>query len=131
MDRVRSFYEKQHLWANVYAGDVEDYHRDKARSVNLPEREPPYNILELGCGGGQVAAALADLGHFVVAVDINPEAVRNPRLLAESRPYANITLVEEDFYSFTPEDRFDAVCYFDGFGVGTDEDQRKLLQRIA
>ena len=23
------------------------------------------------------------------------------------------------------------VCYFDGFGIGSDEDQRRLLQRIA
>jgi len=26
---------------------------------------------------------------------------------------------------------FDAVCYWDGFGIGDDQDQRRLLRRIA
>ena len=85
MDWVKSFYEKQHLWANVYAGDVEAYHRDKAKSIGLPEREAPYRILELGCGGGQMTAALADLGHSLVAVDLNPSAIRNAHRLAAAR----------------------------------------------
>ena len=143
MDWVKSFYEKQHLWANVYAGDVKAYHRDKARSISLPERIPPYDMLELGCGGGQMAAALADLGHSVIAVDVNPEAIRNARRLAKSRPDAKITLIEGDFYTFSKgeplsagealseEEAFDIVCYFDGFGIGTDADQQRLLQQIV
>lgn len=143
MDWVKSFYEKQHLWVNVYAGDVEAYHRDKARSISLPERNPPYDILELSCGGGQMAAALTDLGHSVIAVDMNSEAIRNAHRLAESRPDAQLTLIEGDFYTFSArealsegealseKETFDIICYFDGFGIGTNADQWRLLQRIV
>lgn len=97
----------------------------------LPEQKGPYRILELGCGGGQMAAALAELGHSVVAVDLNPAAVRNALRLANARPNAHITLIEGDFYTLGTKGSFDIVCYFDGFGIGTDADQQRLLQRIA
>jgi len=131
MDWIKSFYEKQHRWANVYAGDVASWHRDRAKSISLSDRPAPYRILELGCGGGQMAVALADLGHSVVAIDMNPDAIRHARQLADARPAARITLIEGDFYTFNTEEPFDLVCYFDGFGVGTDEDQQELLHCIA
>ena len=131
MDWVETFYEKQHQWCNVYADDVESWHQDKARSIVLPDRAVPYRILELGCGGGQMAVSLAGLGHKVVAIDINPDAILNARQLASTRPASSIRLVEGDFYAFTPRSLFDAVCYFDGFGIGSDEDQQRLLQRVV
>ncbi|MFC2078390.1 class I SAM-dependent methyltransferase [Candidatus Bipolaricaulota bacterium] len=131
MDGVKSFYDKQHQWANVYACDVAAYHRDKAESIGLPEREAPYRILELGCGGVQMTAALADLGHSLVAIDLNPAAIRNAHRLAAARPHAQITLIEGDFYALALQGNFDVVCYFDGFGIGSDADQRQLLHRIA
>jgi len=36
-----------------------------------------------------------------------------------------------DFYGIEPGSKFDVVCYFDGFGIGEDDDQRRLLRRIA
>ena len=131
MNWVKAFYEKQHQWGNVYSGEVEAWNRDKAKSIMLPDQESPYRILELGCGGGQLAVALADLGHEVVAIDMNSDAILNARRLAATRPNAQLMLVEGDFYSFNPEEPFDVVCYFDGFGIGTDEDQRRLLHRIV
>jgi len=41
-----------------------------------------------------------------------------------------ITL-QADFYEVAFDDPFDAVCYFDGFGIGSDSDQQQLLGRIA
>lgn len=131
MDWVKSFYDKQHQWASVYAGDVEAHHRDKAKSITLPNRKPPYRVLELGCGGGQMTAALAELGHSLVAVDLNPAAIRSAHRLAASRPDARIALIEGDFYTVSLEGRFDVVCYFDGFGIGSDADQQRLLQRVS
>jgi len=78
-----------------------------------------------------MAVSLANLGHEVVAIDMNSDAIMNTRSLAANRPIAQITLVEGDFYSFVPNILFDAVCYFDGFGIGTEEEQQKLLQKIA
>jgi len=53
MDWVKTFYERQHTWINVYSGEVEAWHRDKPESIVLSDRERPYRILELGCGGGK------------------------------------------------------------------------------
>lgn len=131
MDWVRSFYEKQHQWAKIYCADVEAYHRDKAESIMLPDGKGHHLILELGCGGGQMTAALADLGHSVVAVDLNEAAVRHAIRLANARPHAQITLIQGDFYAVNPGGPFDIVCYFDGFGIGTDADQQRLLRRVA
>ncbi len=36
-----------------------------------------------------------------------------------------------DFYAVSVPGPFDVVCYWDGFGVGSDADQRRLLARIA
>jgi SAM-dependent methyltransferase len=128
---VKSFYEKQNLWSNVYAGDIEPWHRDKAKTILLPDRKPPYRILELGCGGGQTAVSLAELGHDVVAIDMNSDAILNARRLAAAQPSIRISLIEGDFYAFNPEGLFDVVCYFDGFGIGSDAAQQRLLHRVS
>jgi SAM-dependent methyltransferase len=128
---VKSFYEKQHLWSNVYAGDIEAWHRDKAKTILLTDHKPPYRILELGCGGGQIAVSLAALGHDVVAIDMSSAAILNARRLAASHPDVRISFVEGDFYSFNPEGHFDVICYFDGFGIGSDAAQQRLLHRVA
>jgi hypothetical protein len=40
-------------------------------------------------------------------------------------------VIEGDFYQVELSEEFEVVCYWDGFGVGTDEDQQRLLSRIA
>tara|TARA_B100000315_G_scaffold240344_1_gene260034 strand:- start:891 stop:1352 length:462 start_codon:yes stop_codon:yes gene_type:complete len=40
-------------------------------------------------------------------------------------------VVQADFYTIEFPDLFDVVCYFDGFGIGSDTDQRRLLKRIT
>ena len=42
-----------------------------------------------------------------------------------------IDVVEADFYEVELEGRFDVVYYWDGFGVGEDADQKRLLRRIG
>jgi SAM-dependent methyltransferase len=131
MDWVRAFYHKQQHWARVCSGGVEAFHRRRAELVSCPDCTAPYRILELGCGGGQTVAALADRGHTVVGIDLLPEAIDHASKLAAERVNAQITLIEGDFYAFKTQALFDIVCYFDGFGIGTDQDQQRLLRRIS
>lgn len=131
MDWVPMFYEKQHQWAGVCSGPVEDVHRRRARLILCPDHTSAYRILELGCGGGQSAVALAELGHEVVGIDLLSAAIEHARRLSSTSPRISIAWVEADFYHFDPEGSFDVVCYFDGFGVGCDKDQRRLLKRVA
>ncbi len=131
MDWVEDFYTKQDKWAGVYGGAVEALHREKAALVEIPGETKPLRVLELGCGGGQVACAIADRGHSVVAIDSNPRAIEQSRRLASERSDKRMTVIRGDFYTIDLDGRFDIVCYFDGFGVGEDADQQRLLNRIA
>jgi 2-polyprenyl-3-methyl-5-hydroxy-6-metoxy-1,4-benzoquinol methylase len=88
-------------------------------------------ILELGAGDGSTAASLADLGHIVVAVDIVEECVAAASRLAREVCGGTLTALRGDFFEVDLGGPFDVVCYFDGFGVGADEDQRRLLRRIV
>ncbi len=42
-----------------------------------------------------------------------------------------MTVVHGDFYEVDFPEPFDVVCYIDGFEIGTDADQRRLLRRVA
>lgn len=82
-------------------------------------------------GGGQTAAAGAIAGHEVVAVELLPSAAAHARRLAAARPGVAMTFVEGDVFAVDPGGSFDVACYWDGFGVGEDADQRRLLRRVA
>jgi SAM-dependent methyltransferase len=87
-------------------------------------------VLELGCGATATAAAMAAAGHTVTAVEISDRARRAVEF-ARQAPPGRLSVVWEDFYTVRLPERFDAVCYWNGFGVGSDTDQRRLLARIA
>lgn len=102
----------------------------------------PLRVLELGAGGGQAAAAAAARGLRVTAVELVPELAAHARALAATmsagpatggRPEdgtGSLKVLEGDFYTLDPNGPFDVVCYWDGFGIGADDDQRLLLRRI-
>ncbi len=86
MTKLRAFYEADSLHTEIYdalgpslvmgssvEGDT-DFYRRLARETGGP-------ILEVGCGTGRVAAALAGDGHEVVGVDLSGPMLR----LAEQR----------------------------------------------
>jgi SAM-dependent methyltransferase len=43
----------------------------------------------------------------------------------------SLEVIEGDFYDVHLNDKFDLICYFDSFGIGQDDDQRRLLKRVA
>ena len=131
MNWVREFYEKQNAWSGCYEGDPGAEHYRKAALISDLAGAGSLRVLELGAGGGQVAAAAADLGHSVVAVELRPTACTHARQLAATRATTSMVVIEGDFYAVSPEGLFDVVCYWDGFGIGSDDDQRRLLRRIA
>lgn len=81
-------------------------------------------ILELGCGYGTTAAAMAQAGHIVTAVEISDR-------VDFARRFETFTVLNEDFYSVRLPRHFDVVCYWNGFGIGSDSDQHRLLMKIS
>ena len=124
MDWVKDFYSRTGTWWGPAEARVTD--RDHRRVARLHEHAGggPKRVLELGSGYGTTAIALAEAGHTVTAVEVS-DRVRFG--VAHER----VTVVNEDFHTVRLGQRFDVVCYFNGFGVGTDADQRHLLGRIA
>jgi len=131
MERVKRFYERQNEWAGVYSGEVTDAHRKNAAAILRLAGGRLGRLLDLGAGGGQNAAAAADLGYEVTAVEIVPSCLKNARKLAARAYKGGLEVVEGDFYEVEFPEPFDTVTYWDGFGIGPDEDQRMLLARIA
>ena len=131
MDWALEFYTKQNDWSGVYEEPINEGHRLKASWIAELTGPDKKRILELGAGGGQVAAAMAELGHEVVAVEQAPTLAAHIQKLAATLPVGQLTVVPGDFYTVELAGPFDVICYYDGFGIGTDEDQRRLLKRIA
>ena len=91
----------------------------------------PRRVLELGSGGGQFAVAAALQGHDVTALERVPLLAEHTRSLTREGG-TPLEVQQADFYTVQlPEAHYDAVCYWDGFGIGTDDDQRRLLRRVA
>lgn len=131
MEWVEPFYAQQHEWlATYYFGEVIAQHRDQAATIERLAGPAPKRVLELGAGGGQGAAAAADLGYDVTAIELLPAAARHARRLAAQSHHGTMTVLEGDFYAVEPPGPFDVVCYWDGFGIGSDADQRRLFERV-
>jgi SAM-dependent methyltransferase len=88
------------------------------------------HIFELGAGSGAVAAEMARLGHSVIALELT-SAIHLAQELNQENWKGSLTALEADFYTVELNGRFDVICYWDGFGLGSDGDQRRLIKRIA
>ena len=89
-------------------------------------------MLDLGPGAADISGRMADRGHTVVGVEISPVRVRYAQeQVNRPRATGSLTIVEGDFYTVELEGRFDVVCHWGGFGIGSDADQRRLLRRSA
>lgn len=129
MDWVREFYSRSGSWWGKAEARITD--RDRRR-VNLLREHGVSSgrILELGAGYGTTAVAAAQAGFDVTAVEISSRADFTSGLARDIAP-GMLTIHKADFYTVELKGPFDAVCYWNGFGVGSDSDQRRLLDRIA
>ncbi|MCM6774253.1 class I SAM-dependent methyltransferase [Nocardia sp. CDC159] len=129
MEWVREFYSTTGVWwgkADARVGE-----RDLRRVRLLREQGVAAGrVLELGSGYGTTAVAAARAGYAVTAVEISDRADFTEEL-ARDLDSGALTVHKGDFYDIEFDRRFDAVCYWNGFGIGSDADQRRLLERIA
>lgn len=130
--RVEGFYRHQDLVLDgLYQRPVKQSDHDKTALIEELCGAEPKKVLELGAGGGQCAFATAERGHDVTAVELVPEFAEHGNSLAKDLSNGSLVVLCEDFYALEINDVFDVVVYWDGFGVGTDKEQRHLLRRIA
>lgn len=133
MDWIESFYTQKSQWLAMLGKPSGILAHDQNRVTWIHQfcGVGPHTILELGCGDGETALACALAGHRVTAIELSAWRVAQARAVAHTVAPEQLTILEGDFYHLTMPHQVDLVCYWDGFGVGTDTDQRRLLQRIA
>jgi SAM-dependent methyltransferase len=136
MDWVREFYEKQYAWGDwsVRWADPPSDDASIAAHVDAVRRMAGAGnkrVLELGSGTGHVAVGLANAGHQVVVVELLNDLVENTRRLAQDVRSGSLVAICGDFYEVDVAGPFEVVAYFDGFGIGDDDDQRRLLRRVS
>ncbi|HEX2907257.1 MAG TPA: class I SAM-dependent methyltransferase [Phototrophicaceae bacterium] len=125
---VQAFYIQAAKWWGPEVNGLE------AGRVTTLERlcgPGPKRILELGAGAGLTAALMADQGHQVVAVEFSPVYADYARAHLKTPRSGQLEIIEADFYTVELNGQFDVVCYWDGFGVSSDAEHRRLLHRIA
>jgi HemK-related putative methylase len=99
-----------------------------------PERKraTPPRALDMGTGSGICALALARAGFAVVAVDVNPEAVRCARINALLNRLENAVDVREgDLFDPVPDGPFDVVAFNPPFFEGPPSDLHDVAWRGA
>jgi cyclopropane fatty-acyl-phospholipid synthase-like methyltransferase len=93
----------------------------------LFELEPGLELLDLACGHGRIANALAERGVSVTGLDATPLFLDLARKDAAERG-VEVEYVEGDMRSIRWTDRFDRVlCWFTSFGYFSDDENRAVL----
>jgi len=130
LEWVKDFYDQAGIW---WGPDPQErgVHETRVETIERLCGSGPKRILELGAGPGATAAAMADAGHSVVAIELSSTRAQYARELAKITHLGSLTILEADFYTVEMDDLFDVVCCWETFGIGSDVDQRRLLERIA
>lgn len=126
---VKPFYDQTAIWWGADPQDV-GVHPGRVAIVARLCGAGSKRLLELGAGPCATAAALADAGHDVVAVELSSRAEYG-RELAKTPRHGSLEIVQADFYTVNLSGRFDVICCWETFGLGADADQRRLLRRMA
>ncbi|MDZ5710709.1 SAM-dependent methyltransferase [Jeotgalibacillus haloalkalitolerans] len=131
MEWIKDFYTKQYEWMNINDEDMLKAEEKRLQHIEQFAGKSARTILELGGGKGYFAVAAAKKGYDVTVIELAENAAAYTQQLAKAYGVSeNITVIQGDFYETAITGQFDAVCYWDGFGIGTDADQQRLLKRI-
>ena len=104
-----------------------DVSQNYAALLDAIEGEPPYSLLDLGCGPGRDLYYFRSLGHQVIGVDGSKEFV------ALARQYSGCEVLNQDFLALNlPQSHFDGVfANASLFHVPSQELPRVLLELNA
>ena len=137
----------EELWTDPYISEqMLRYHLDPlvdaaSRSPEFVDRSVSWivdtfalgdgrRVVDLGCGPGLYANALARAGAEVTGVDFSSRSLAYAREVAE-RDGLPARYVQANYITWNPEDRFDlALMIFRDYGAMAPDDRRQLLGRV-
>ncbi len=89
-------------------------------------------VLDAGCGPGRVGGHLAELGHDVVGIDLDPVLIDAAELDHPGPTWLVADLSELDLAALGVEPRFDVVvCAGNVMGFLDPDTRRRVLERLA
>jgi trans-aconitate methyltransferase len=92
-------YQQRHAYVFEYGKAV----------LDLLSPQKGERILDLGCGSGQLTAAIADAGATVIGLDASPEMLAEARANYPAAVYPTIDFRQADAANFTIDAPVDAV----------------------
>jgi len=121
-DRYLEFYAG---WVQVAPADAEAAFIDRALAL-----EPGSRVLDLGCGFGRHAVALARLGHRVTGLDLSEPLLTHARALARQHEL-EISWLRRDMRDLGGLGPFDAcVCLYTVLGYFDDDENARVVRGI-
>lgn len=131
MDWINKFYSRTgKWWGPAEVREITDRDRQRAASIKKWCGSGKKTVLELGSGYGNTAAATAEAGHDVIAVEISDRADFSEQF-TKQKYKGSLKVIKEDFYNLKLDEKVDIVTYWNGFGIGEDSDQQRLLRKTA
>lgn len=88
----------------------------------------PKDLMELRAGTGETVTFLSAAGYWMTALHISEMKYTLLSRIAEK--YLGATAIQGDYFTASIPEKFDAVCMFENFGMGTGQEQRSLLRRM-
>jgi SAM-dependent methyltransferase len=100
---------------------------------NLFELPKSAHLLDVPCGNGRIALALAERGHTITGVDTARAWLDRARTAAQERDLVSkFTAHERDMRDLPWENEFDgAYCFWESFGYFDDAGNRAFLEAVA
>jgi SAM-dependent methyltransferase len=96
-DLTRDSYDRvAKAYADRLLGELDDKPLDRALLAALVELAPPGPIADLGCGPGQIARHLHDLGRQVIGIDLSPGMIETARRSSPGPEYRLGTMLSLD-----------------------------------
>ncbi len=128
MNWVNNYYSTTGKWWGPAEANIRPVDTAWAELVKHYAKTGDKKVLELGAGYGGAAAATANLGFDVTAVELSDRIDFGAKHVIAK---GSLKFIKGDFYEQDLDDKFDIVTYWDGFGVGNDSDNRRVLSRVA
>lgn len=132
MNENTEFYKMQFEMINkdeTYLCSNMEYSRKRMEELIKLSLSQPVNALELGSGMGLDAINLNLMGVNVDAIEI-VEDLNNFASGLQKKYNSNVNFIENDFFEFAPNKKYDLIYYMDGFGVSSHEKQIQLLSNV-
>lgn len=120
---AHEFYKMQYETIGNYP---EEFYQESAKEILEQIGKPVSRLLELGAWDGSLARVLSTSADHITTVELVEEMTERAKALNPD----NVEAIHGSFYDVYLPQKFDSIIYMDGFGVGTDEDQVKLLKNI-